>query len=30
MTELEDRRLSFTEIFPPRKVLGQAFGDARP
>ena len=30
MTELEDRWLSFTEIFPPRKVLGQAFGDARP
>jgi len=30
MTELEDRWLSFTEIFPPRKSLGQAFGDARP
>jgi hypothetical protein len=30
MTKLEDRWLSITEIFPPRKSLGQAFGDARP
>ena len=30
MTKLEDSWLSFTEIFPPRKSLGQPFGDVRP
>lgn len=30
MTKLEDRWLSIKEIFLPRKILGQAFGDARP
>jgi hypothetical protein len=30
MTDLEGRWLSITEIFLQQKILGQAFGDARP